>query len=78
MLAERMNEWEKEWEQRGLKKGRLEGEAQMLARMLEKRFGPLTDQQLERIRSADEDTLWAWSDRVFQADSIDEVLDSQS
>nr|WP_274601280.1 DUF4351 domain-containing protein [Halorhodospira halophila] len=58
--------------------GRLEGEAKMLARMLERRFGPLNNQQLERIRSADEDTLWAWSDRVFQADSADEVLDSQS
>ncbi|WP_200258995.1 Rpn family recombination-promoting nuclease/putative transposase [Halorhodospira neutriphila] len=78
MLAERMNQWEKEWEQKGhqkgRQKGRLEGEAKMLARMLEKRFGPLTEQQLERIQSADEDTLWAWSDRVFQADSIDEVL----
>ncbi|MCG5539485.1 DUF4351 domain-containing protein, partial [Halorhodospira sp. 9622] len=81
MLAERMNEWKKEWEQRGLKKGRqegrqegrLEGEAHMLARMLEKRFGPLTEEQLERIRSADEDTLWAWSDHVFQADSADQV-----
>ena len=74
MLAERMNQWEKEWEQKGHQKGRLEGEAKMLARMLEKRFGPLSEQQLERIQAADEDTLWAWSDRVFQADSLDEAL----
>ncbi|MCG5549472.1 DUF4351 domain-containing protein [Halorhodospira halochloris] len=63
---------------RSRQEGRLEGEAKMLARLLERRFGPLNNQQLERIRSADEQTLWAWSDRVFQADSADEVLDSQS
>jgi predicted transposase YdaD len=82
MLAERVIDWTEEWmrqgeaqgEARGLIRGRQEGEANILLRLLEKRFGALTEDQKQRLLGADESTLLRWSDRLWQAVSVEEVL----
>ena len=64
MLSERVKEWTHEWQQQGfeegLKEGLKEGRAQeleqghaALVRLLEKRFGPLSQEARQRIESLD-------------------------
>lgn len=86
MLAERVIEWTREWEeqglqkglqkglQEGLQKGLQEGEATLLARLMERRFGPLDTVTLQRLQTADADTLLRWGDRLLQAGSVAEML----
>ena len=56
--------------QRGLMKGRAEGEAYALRRLLQKRFGPLSDDVLARLQTASIDELELWLDRALDADSL--------
>jgi len=64
--------------EKGLEKGREEGRRQeaisMLTRFLSKRFGPLDEVTQERLQKAEVEQLEAWSDRVLDAESIDEVF----
>ncbi|MBW7900929.1 MAG: Rpn family recombination-promoting nuclease/putative transposase [Rhodocyclaceae bacterium] len=57
-----------------LKVARKEGQAAVLLRQLERRFGPVPEAVRERIVQADESRLLEWSDRVLDADSLDEAL----
>ena len=52
----------------------LKGEATMLAGQLEKRFGKLPGWVAEKLGSAKEDELMAWSIRVLSAPSLDDVF----
>jgi hypothetical protein len=70
MLTEQVEDWTKEWWENGLK----EGETLILIRLLERKFGPLSEQHRDRLEQADADTLLEWSDRILTANSIDEVL----
>ena len=58
----------------GLMQGRLEGEqsgeAKALRRLLQKRFGPLSDDVLARLQTASIDELELWLDRALDADSL--------
>ncbi|PXX73994.1 DUF4351 domain-containing protein [Rivihabitans pingtungensis] len=58
----------------GLMQGRLEGEqsgeAKALRRLLQKRFGPLSDDVLTRLQAASIDELELWLDRALDADSL--------
>ena len=58
----------------GRAEGRLEGEqsgeAKALRRLLQKRFGPLSDDVLARLQSASIDELELWLDRALDADSL--------
>ena len=82
MLREKAQRDEKSllnWAQRqgkaeGLEQGRLEGEAAVLRRQLTRRFGPLSPQALNRIQSADLATLECWTDRIFDAASVEAVF----
>ncbi|PXX78006.1 cytosolic protein [Rivihabitans pingtungensis] len=64
--------------QRGLMQGRLEGEqsgiakgeAYALRRLLQKRFGPLSEDVLARLQAASIDELELWLDRALDADSL--------
>ena len=60
--------------QLGLERGRQEGQATLLLRLIERKFGPPTEAVLERIASADQDTLLRWSDRILTAESLDVLL----
>jgi len=54
--------------------GRSEGQRQMLIRLIEHRFGPLQEPHRARVLSADEATLATWEKRLFEAQSIDDIL----
>ncbi len=49
------------------------GGAAMLLRIIERRFGPPSDQVRERVTRADPNTLLQWSDRILDANSLDDL-----
>lgn len=53
---------------------RTEGCVAALRRLLERRFGPLPDQVLTRLQTAEIAELDRWLDRVLDADSVDAVF----
>ena len=46
----------------------------MLMRLLERKFGPLSEQHRRYLEEADANTLLDWSEQVLTADSIEEIL----
>ncbi len=64
--------------QEGEQKGKLEGiqlgEAKVLLRQIELKFGTVSEQDRQRIESADAETLLIWSERVLTAESLTEVF----
>ena len=54
----------------GMQRGRAEGEAYALRHLLQKRFGPLSDDVLARLQAASIDELELWLDRALDADSL--------
>ncbi len=69
-FLEGKKEGEKEGEQTGIRKGELA----MLRRQLERRFGELQPEVVERLERADVDQLLEWGDRVLTATQLDEVF----
>ena len=63
-----------EGEQKGMREGEQKGEAAMLLRLLELKFGVVSAQDRRRIESADAQTLLLWSERVLNAESVEQVL----
>ncbi|MBF0260735.1 MAG: Rpn family recombination-promoting nuclease/putative transposase [Magnetococcales bacterium] len=78
MLAETVQEWTQQWEAKGLlqgrQEGRQEGEAAMLLRQLYRRFGMVPDWVGEKVSQADSQALEAWSLRILDAQSLDEIF----
>jgi predicted transposase YdaD len=64
-----------EGEAKGRAEGRAEGAATVLVRQLTRRFGPIPDTVRERINTATLGQLEAWSDRVLDAPTLDDVID---
>ncbi|MBF0135598.1 MAG: DUF4351 domain-containing protein [Magnetococcus sp. DMHC-1] len=65
---------EKESEKRGKLKGRQEGGAAILLRQLRRRFGKLPKQIEEKVKSAEKKSIEKWSDKILDAQSIEEVF----
>lgn len=63
-----------EGRQEGRREGRQEGEFSLLSRQLTRRFGPLPEATVNRLKHASLDELELWADRVLDAASLDEVL----
>ncbi len=61
-------------EQKGELKGIQMGEAKVLLRLIELKFGAVSEQDRQRIESADAETLLIWSERVLTAESLPEVF----
>ena len=69
--------WEKglqEGESIGLEKGLQEGEARFLTRLLERRFGPLSDEFATRIAAADTSQLERWLEAAVDAPTCEAVF----
>jgi flagellar biosynthesis/type III secretory pathway protein FliH len=80
MLATRAEEWKRDWLLEGRREGRQEGwqegAADLLSHLLERRFGPLPDEVLNRLKMADTATLEAWGMRVLDAGRLADVLET--
>lgn len=63
-----------EGKREGKREGKQEGEANILCRLLEKKFGPLSPKLRKKIKSASVEDLEKWTDRLFEAQSLDELL----
>lgn len=58
----------------GRQEGRVEGEYALLSKQLEKRFGPLPENIVERLKGASPTQLEAWGLRLLSAGTLDEVF----
>jgi flagellar biosynthesis/type III secretory pathway protein FliH len=63
--------------QEGIQTGKQEGDAALLLRLMALRFGPLTDGLRERVQAADAETLLQWGERIFTAETAEEVVGEQ-
>ena len=63
-----------EGKQEGHKSGLTDGETTVISRQLLKKFGVLPNKYLVLLKSADEETLLHWADKILFADSLDEVF----
>ncbi|EGV30435.1 conserved hypothetical cytosolic protein [Thiorhodococcus drewsii AZ1] len=59
--------------EKGIEQGKQLGSAVILLRLIERRFGPPSEAIRERIAQADPDTLLHWSERILDAQGLDEV-----
>ena len=64
--------------EKGIEKGIQQGESMLLIRLLERRFGPLSEDRKVRIREAASETLMIWGDRLMSANSVEEIMDADS
>ncbi len=67
--------WFLEGEKEGKKEGIREGELAVLRRQLERKFGELPLEAVERLERADVDLLLVWSDRILTAAKLDDVFE---
>ncbi len=71
-----VGKWEGEQigEKRGEKKGELKGKTEMLTRQLQRCFGNVPEWAREKMANAELSALEAWSLRIFDAQSLDDVF----
>jgi len=58
----------------GRKEGRKEGQAELLLRLLKLRFGDPPGDVTARLRSASDEDLARWAERILAASSLDDVF----
>jgi len=88
MLAERVKSWTEEWKRQGLdegrregldegrREGRQEGISHLLRRQMEKRFGVLPEEMIDRLAKASPAELEQWGENLLDAPSLEEVFRS--
>jgi hypothetical protein len=74
MLSDTLDRWERVFLWRGRREGRKEGKAELLTDLLQKRFGALPAELIERVRSATPEELKQWSEQLLDARSLDEMF----
>lgn len=73
MLADRVVEWTREWKREGFEEGLLEAR-KVLVQHIEERFGPLSEELLDRLEAVDSvKTLMEMMSRVPLARSLDDL-----
>jgi hypothetical protein len=60
--------------EQGIEKGRRLGQAEMLLELLRDKFGEVSDADVQRVTTADEETLAGYRKRLLSADSVAAVL----
>lgn len=61
--------------QQGMQEGLKQGEALFLKRQLQRKFGQLSAIDTRRIDDADTKTLLKWGDKIFDANSLEDIFD---
>jgi hypothetical protein len=77
MLQKKAEDWDNdvdELQENGEGYDRRDGTAKYLEGLLAKKFGPLDDASRARLAGADFDTLLAWTDRMLDARSLQDVF----
>ncbi|HEV2854128.1 MAG TPA: Rpn family recombination-promoting nuclease/putative transposase [Thermoanaerobaculia bacterium] len=74
MLAERIDQWNRKIREEGRQEGGREVGAGILLRQLRLKFGPLSPEIEERVRSTEADRLLEWSERILTAQRLEDVL----
>jgi len=69
-----MTDAREDGEARGEARGKSEGTRGVLVRLMTRRFGALTEQQLTCLNEADLSQLEDWSERIFDAESAEDLL----
>jgi len=59
--------------QEGIQQGKQLGAVDMLLRQIERRFGPPSDVVRERVTKADPSTLMQWSERILDAQNLEDL-----
>ena len=57
-----------------MQQGMQQGEASLLLRMIEQKFGNQPEIRREQIRNADVETLDKWSELLFEAKTVEDIL----
>ncbi|MFB1488270.1 MULTISPECIES: DUF4351 domain-containing protein [unclassified Thiocapsa] len=58
----------------GEQRGEQHGRATILLRLIERKFGPPSETVRERVTQANPEVLLEWSDRILEAQTLDELL----
>ncbi|OGO97583.1 MAG: hypothetical protein A3F41_06180 [Coxiella sp. RIFCSPHIGHO2_12_FULL_44_14] len=74
LAKEKQQEYITTAERIGIKKGFREGEYLLLLRLLKRKFHTVPESYQEQLRTADTETLLCWAERIFEADSLEEVF----
>ena len=78
MLEETVQDWVREWKQQGMElgeqKGMQKGEVTVLKRLILRRYGSLPQWAVMRLEQADTSQLEEWSERIFDAQTLEELL----
>jgi len=60
--------------QQGMQQGMLQGGEKMLEKLLTRRFGPLSEATLARLKNADLDQIEQWADKILDVQTLDDVF----
>jgi predicted transposase/invertase (TIGR01784 family) len=78
MLEETVKDWVREWKregmQEGMEKGMQKGVVTVLKRQMLRRYGSLPQWAVTRLEQADTRQLEEWSERIFDARTLDDLL----
>jgi hypothetical protein len=65
-----------EWKAEGIQIGQAMGKADILLRQLRRRFDPLSETVMRKVRNASDDELNEWADNILDARNLDMVFGS--
>ncbi|MEX1214272.1 DUF4351 domain-containing protein [Saccharospirillum sp.] len=74
LKAEGMEQGRAQGMEQGMAQGMAQGERAVLHRQLQRRFGPLSSQVLNRLEAANQQQLELWAERILDADSLADVF----
>jgi hypothetical protein len=74
-MADLVEQFREEHHAKGRAEGRAEGRVELLIEQLEARYGALSSEARQLVRSANDDRLRAWARAIWDVDSVEELLE---
>ncbi len=66
--------WKEEGREEGREEGVLTGESRVLLRQMTLKFGEPSNEVVQKVYAADEETLLQWGERLLDANTLDDVI----
>jgi len=63
--------------ERGIERGVLQGESKVLVKLLTHKFGNIPEKYLQKIHTADSETLLIWSEQVLEAPTLEIIFEKR-